>query len=123
MDLTLLGTISLWVRALGIVFFMVCMFLVFIVLLQKGKGGGLSAAFGGAGGQSAFGSKTGDVFTWVTIVVVVVFFAFAMILTMYYKPISSDEAVMNMAPVTPVSSGGGAVPITPAQGDGGTEEN
>ena len=35
---------------------------------QKGRGGGLASAFGGAGGNTAFGSKTGDVLTWISIV-------------------------------------------------------
>jgi len=42
-------------------------FLVFLVLIQRGKGGGLAGAFGGAGGSSAFGSRAGDLFTWITI--------------------------------------------------------
>jgi preprotein translocase subunit SecG len=42
-------------------------FLVLLVLIQKGKGGGLSGAFGGAGGSSAFGSRAGDTFTKWTI--------------------------------------------------------
>ena len=33
------------------------MLLVFIILLQRGKGGGLTGALGGMGGQSAFGPK------------------------------------------------------------------
>jgi len=44
----------------------VCVLLVLLVLIQKGRGGGLSGAFGGAGGNTAFGAKTGDVLTWVT---------------------------------------------------------
>jgi len=42
--------------------------LMFIVLLQRGRGGGLAGAFGGLGGQSAFGTKAGDVFTKITII-------------------------------------------------------
>ena len=42
--------------------------LVFIILIQRGKGGGLSGAFGGVGGSSAFGSRAGDLFTRITIV-------------------------------------------------------
>jgi preprotein translocase subunit SecG len=45
------------------------LFLMIIVLLQRGRGGGLAGAFGGMGGQSAFGTKAGDVFTKITIVV------------------------------------------------------
>jgi preprotein translocase subunit SecG len=42
-------------------------FLILIVLVQRGRGGGLAGAFGGAGGQSAFGTKAGDLFTKITI--------------------------------------------------------
>ncbi len=52
---------------LGVSFIVVCVLLILIVLLQKGRGGGLSGAFGGVGGHSAFGAKTGDVFTWLTV--------------------------------------------------------
>ncbi len=45
----------------------VCLLLIVIILLQKGRGGGLSAALGGGASGSAFGSKTGDVFTWITV--------------------------------------------------------
>jgi preprotein translocase subunit SecG len=41
--------------------------LMFIVLIQRGKGGGLAGAFGGPGGSSAFGSRAGDAFTKVTL--------------------------------------------------------
>jgi preprotein translocase subunit SecG len=47
-------------------------FLIFVILLQRGRGGGLAGAFGGLGGQSAFGTKAGDVFTVITIVTVVI---------------------------------------------------
>jgi preprotein translocase subunit SecG len=51
------------------------MLLVIIILLQKGRGGGLSGAFGGGGGSgSAFGAKTGDVFTWITVAFVCLYF-------------------------------------------------
>ena len=44
-------------------------FLILIVLIQKGKGGGLAGAFGGVGGSSPFGSKSGTFFTRLTIIV------------------------------------------------------
>ncbi|MBM4076902.1 MAG: preprotein translocase subunit SecG [Planctomycetes bacterium] len=49
-------------------------FLIVLILLQRGRGGGLAGAFGGMGGQSAFGTKAGDIFTRVTIVVAVIWF-------------------------------------------------
>lgn len=55
----------------GFGFFLVfsALFLIALVLIQRGRGGGLAGAFGGAGGQSAFGTKAGDVFTKITVVV------------------------------------------------------
>ena len=51
-------------------FLLVCgrVFLILLILIQRGRGGGLAGAFGGMGGQSAFGTKAGDVFTRITIV-------------------------------------------------------
>ena len=45
------------------------LFLIMLILIQRGKGGGLTGALGGPGGQSAFGSKAGDTFTAITVVV------------------------------------------------------
>ena len=58
---------------LGTVLVFACFLLVLVILLQKGRGGGFSGAFGGAGGSSAFGAKTGDVFTWITVAMAGVF--------------------------------------------------
>lgn len=55
------------------------LFLICLVLIQRGRGGGLAGAFGGVGGSSAFGTKAGDVFTRVTIVAAVVWFLLAII--------------------------------------------
>ena len=58
-------------------FLVLSLFLVLLVLLQKGRGGGLASAFGGVGGNTAFGAKTGDVLTWATSVVFAVFILLA----------------------------------------------
>jgi len=70
---------------LATVFVIVCVLLVIVVLLQKGRGGGLGGAFGGAG-SSAFGTRTGDVFTWVTIVLVMVYLLMAIVNQLYFRP-------------------------------------
>ncbi|HUY88518.1 MAG TPA: preprotein translocase subunit SecG [Pirellulales bacterium] len=46
--------------------FLVALFLIVLILLQRGRGGGLAGALGGMGGQSAFGTKAGDMFTRIT---------------------------------------------------------
>jgi len=43
-------------------------FMILLVLIQRGKGGGLAGAFGAAGGSSAFGSRAGDQFTRITLI-------------------------------------------------------
>ena len=50
------------------------LFLILIILLQRGKGGGLVGAFGGMGGNCAFGAKTGDVFMRITVVAAIIWF-------------------------------------------------
>jgi len=57
----------MWQYVFGIVMFVTALFLILLVLVQRGRGGGLAGAFGGMGGQSAFGTKAGDMFTKVTI--------------------------------------------------------
>lgn len=68
----------------GMLFAVTCLLLIIVVLLQKGRGGGLGAAFGGAG-SSAFGARTGDVFTWVTIVLTALFLVLAIVAVMAYR--------------------------------------
>lgn len=52
---------------LNAILFLASLFLILLVLIQRGKGGGLAGAFGGAGGSSAFGSRAGDAFTKITL--------------------------------------------------------
>lgn len=46
----------------------ISLFLILLILVQRGRGGGLTGALGGMGGQSAFGTKAGDAFTKVTVI-------------------------------------------------------
>ena len=71
--------------------FLICtMALILIILIQKGKGGGLSAAFGGGMASGILGSKTGDFLTWVTIVLAGLFLTLAVVMAKFYKPAISD---------------------------------
>ena len=88
-------------------FVIVCVLLIIVVLLQKGRGGGLGAAFGGMG-TSAFGTRIGDVFTWVTIVLTGLFLLLAIGTTMWFRP--APEQV-----VRPI--------FTPAPGDYGEPQS
>ena len=52
---------------LGFMLVVTSLFLILLVLIQRGRGGGLAGALGGMGGQSAFGTKAGDMFTRITV--------------------------------------------------------
>ena len=60
-------SVLIWFMNLGLL--LLGLFLILLVLIQRGKGGGLSGAFGGVGGSSPFGSRAGDTFTRITIYV------------------------------------------------------
>jgi len=51
----------------------VCLLLVGLVLIQRSKGDGISAAFGGGMGESIFGAQVGNVVTRTTVVLGIVF--------------------------------------------------
>lgn len=53
-------------------------FLTLLILVQRGRGGGLTGALGGMGGQSAFGAKAGDLFTKITIITAMIWILFSM---------------------------------------------
>lgn len=73
----------------AVIFVLCALALILIILVQKGKGGGLSGAFGGGMASGILGSKTGDFLTWFTIVLVGVFLTLAVVMAKYYKP--SDD--------------------------------
>jgi preprotein translocase subunit SecG len=92
------------------------LFLILIVLIQRGRGGGLAGAFGGAGGQSAFGTKAGDLFTRVTIGVA----AFWIILcAVSVKFLANNESLFTNAGTSSATPGAaGKTEEVPAKGTG-----
>jgi preprotein translocase subunit SecG len=60
-------------------------FLILLVLVQRGRGGGLAGALGGMGGSSAFGAKAGDVFTRITIITASIWIAISLIAVFWAK--------------------------------------
>ncbi|MEM8732760.1 MAG: preprotein translocase subunit SecG [Planctomycetota bacterium] len=70
----------------GISIFLSSIFLIMLVLVQRGRGGGLTGALGGPGGQSAFGTKAGDLFTRITIGVAVVWIVLCALSVFFLKP-------------------------------------
>ncbi|TWU14408.1 preprotein translocase subunit SecG [Symmachiella macrocystis] len=80
--------------------------LMFIILLQRGRGGGLAGALGGAGGQSAFGTKAGDVFTRITVGLAVFWVVLACVSIFVVKPNDLyDGGTLGNNPTAGVSAG------------------
>jgi len=83
-------------------FLLVSIVMILLVLIQRPQGGGLSGAFGAGGGgggagQTAFGTKTGDVLTWATIGIFVCFLVFAIVLNFATRPVTASptETLIN----------------------------
>ena len=96
------------------------LFLILLVLVQRGRGGGLAGALGGAGGQSAFGAKAGDTFTKITMWTAffwIVFCVFAVrIMTGSSEPDFSETLRGSRSEATEL---GGSAPGAETAADGG----
>jgi preprotein translocase subunit SecG len=56
------------VNLLSVLIFTASLVMILLILIQRGRGGGLIGALGGSGGSSPFGSRAGDTFTRITLV-------------------------------------------------------
>ena len=99
------------------VLFLVCsVVLVLIILIQKGKGGGLSGAFGGTAVGNILGAKSKEPLTWITIGLVSVFLLLAVILAKFYRPPVSDFG-LDQPPASQQSQSTERPPASPRPAD------
>jgi preprotein translocase subunit SecG len=76
---------------LSIVYVFVCLFLILVVLLQSGKGGGMGAAFGGGASREVFGGAgAGNILTRLTAVGAALFMVLSA--TLAYMSSSNPKA-------------------------------
>jgi preprotein translocase subunit SecG len=75
----------------SIIHIFVCLVLMFVVLLQQGKGGGMGSAFGGASAQVFGGSGAGNILTRATAICAGVFMLTSVSLA--YMSSSGDRAL------------------------------
>lgn len=95
---------------LAFFFAVIALLLIIVILLQRGKGVGLAGAFGGTGGHTAFGTKTGDFLTWVTVVGAGVLLLFAVLLNFVFQPAPPSLEPESPPPAQAPPSGGGTPP-------------
>ena len=81
---------------LSIIHVLICLFLVLVVLLQQGKGGGLGASFGGSGAGQVFGGGgAGNLLTRTTAICATLFMLTSVSLA--YISTSGDRALRDRA--------------------------
>ena len=85
--------VSLIMKVVAVLFVLCSIILILVILIQKGRGGGLNAALGGAMASGILGSKTGDFLTWVTIALVGIFLVVAVLMAKFYKPTVSEFGI------------------------------
>ncbi len=90
--------LNFWQGTITFLFVLTCVLLILVILLQKGRGGGLAGAFGGAGGYSAFGAKTGDVFTWITVALTGMFVLMAVLGNYAFVPVTQETRPPGVQP-------------------------
>lgn len=105
-----LGVLSQYI--FGPFLFLVSFFIIAIILLQRGRGGGLTGALGGLGGQSAFGVKAGDIFTRITAIAVLIWIFTCALAARWYRPETLDiEADVSGAVTNTIGAGAGGAPL------------
>jgi preprotein translocase subunit SecG len=97
-----------------IVHILVCFFIIIVVLLQSGKSGDISAAFGGQGSQTAFGprgaaSALSKATTWSA----VAFMVTSITLSVYASKRTSSGSVLQGIKSQPVKTQPAQKPATP----------
>lgn len=75
----------------AVVYCIVCAFLIFVVLLQQGRGGGMGSAFGGSSQTVFGGAGAGNVLTRITSVCAALFMVLSALLA--YMSSSSDSTL------------------------------
>lgn len=113
---------------LTVVHVLVCLFLIVVVLLQRGKGADIGAVFGGGSGTTLFGSRgAGNFLTRLTTGAAVVFMLTSLSLAYFAQERSTllqDEAPAAGAPTSPFAEpeAGAPAPESGAPAGGGFEQ-
>lgn len=98
---------------LSAIFVISCFFLIFVVLIQKGEGGGLGGLAGGTAVDTAFGAKADMTWKRATWVAAGLFIGLALVLGVLKRPHSVVHNTPPEPPAPPTSSSTPGAPGTP----------
>lgn len=90
----LFADVPFYVHALNTIVLLLSAFIILLVLIQRGKGGGLAGAFGGAGGSSPFGSRAGDAFTRFTLIIAAIWAVCIMVEVKLVQRAGSQQQIL-----------------------------
>jgi preprotein translocase subunit SecG len=91
----LLADVPWYVHLLNTVVLLIGLFMILLVLIQRGKGGGLAGAFGGSGGSSPFGSRAGDAFTRFTLIVAFVWVLAITVEVLLVQKVGAQQSLLS----------------------------
>jgi preprotein translocase subunit SecG len=125
--------VSILIGLLSLIYILACIFLIFVVLIQKGEGGGLGGAFGGGAVETAFGSSADMTWKRATSVAAGLFLILSLVLGLLETPPKSQiqEQLGKNEKTAGASNPGGSTPggsltpggstpgssLTPSNGD------
>ncbi len=76
---------------LGVILFLISVFLIFIILIQRGKGGGIAGSLTGTA-QSAFGARGGDILMWLTLSLTIIWILLCCVTIFFYSRVQDSIA-------------------------------
>ena len=110
----------------GPLLFLLSTFIILLILLQRGRGGGLTGALGGAGGSSAFGVKAGDILTRITSFSVLGWIILCAFVCWFYLPaqldIEADAEITTTSGAGSMTVGSGETKPMPSEAPKSTDQ-
>ena len=110
---------EIWMTLILTLHVLVALGIIFLVLLQHGKGADMGAAFGSGGSGSLFGaSGSANFLSRTTAVLATVFFICTLALAYFgnLRPASSGSVLEGPAAVAPMPTDAAVIPASPASG-------
>ena len=105
---------------LTVIYVFCCFFLIFVVLIQKGEGGGLGGAFGGGAVDVAFGAKADMTWKRATAAAAALFIILAVTIGILQEQLYDQSGAQKDKPVAEKPADGekpaGGAPKKPADG-------
>ncbi|MGA8433001.1 MAG: preprotein translocase subunit SecG [Candidatus Sulfotelmatobacter sp.] len=104
------------ITLITIIHILVCFFIIVVVLLQSGTSGDISAAFGGQGSQTAFGTRgAATALSRATTWSAVLFIVTSITLSIYASRRTGPTSVLQGIKSQPVKTQPAPTPATPPQ--------